>query len=100
MIIGYVGAYGGRNNLSPNQYDFLAARSTIGALVRVRDEVKETLRRGGVAIVVFIGVKNAFNSVPWSAIRDGLVSEFVPDYLVSLIGSFLSERKISYEKPD
>ncbi|EEB10244.1 conserved hypothetical protein [Pediculus humanus corporis] len=81
-------------------YDFLAARSTIDALVRVRDEVKETLRRGGVAIVVFIGVKNAFNSVPWSAIRDGLVSEFDPDYLVSLIGSFLSERKILYEKPD
>ena len=38
-------------------------------------------------------MKNADNSVPW-------FEKSVPDYLVSLIGSFLSEREISYEKPD
>ena len=52
------------------------------------------------AIAVSVDVKNAFNSVPRSAIRHGLVSKSVPDYLVSLIESFLSERKILYEKPD
>ena len=76
-IIGHMGADGGRNDLSPNQYGFRAARSTIDVLVRVCDAIKETLRRGGVAIAVSIDVKNAFNSIPWSAIRDGLVSKSV-----------------------
>mgnify|MGYP002715720324 CR=1 FL=1 len=99
-IMGHMGADGGRNDLSPNQYGFRAGRTIIDALARIRDVIKETLRRSGVAIAVSIDVKNAFNSVPWSTIRDGLVSKSVPDYLVSVIGSFPSERKISYEKPD
>ena len=73
---------------------------TIDALVGVRNEIKETLRRGGVAIAISIDVKNAFNTVPWDAIRSGLTSKSVPDYLVALIGFFFSERKTSHEKPD
>ena len=53
----------GKNDLSPNQYGFRAGRFTIDALVRVRDDIRETLRRGGVAIAISIDVKNAFNSI-------------------------------------
>ena len=45
-------------------------------------------------------IKNAFDSVLWSAIRDDLTSKSVPDHLTSIIGSFLSERKIANEKPN
>ena len=68
---------------------------------RMRRNPRHTLRWGIVAIAVSnVDIKNAFNSVPWFAIRDGLTSKSVPDYLTSIIGSFLSERKIAYEKPD
>ena len=90
----------GRNDLSPNQYGFRADRSTTDALDHVCARIRETLCRGGVAIAVSVDIKNAFYSVPWSAIRDGLASKSVPDYLTSIIGSFLSEWKITYEKPD
>ena len=75
----------GRNDLSPNQYGFRAGRSTTDALNRVCAGIRDTLRRGSVAIAVLVDIKNAFNSVPWSAIRDGLTSKSVPDYLASII---------------
>ena len=88
---------GGRNDLSPNRYGFRAGRSTTDAIDRPESG---TLHRCGVAIAVSVDIKNAFNSVPWSSIRDGLASKSDTDYLMSIIGSFLSERKITYEKPD
>ncbi|EEB12187.1 endonuclease/reverse transcriptase, putative [Pediculus humanus corporis] len=91
---------GGRNDLSPNQYGFRVGRSTTDALDRMCAGIRDTLRRGSVAIAVSVDIKNAFNSVPWSAIRDGLTSKFVLNYLASIIGSFLSERTIAHEKPD
>ncbi|EEB16088.1 endonuclease/reverse transcriptase, putative [Pediculus humanus corporis] len=99
-IIGHMGADGGRNDLSPNQYGFRLCRSTIDALVRMPGSTSSRTSFGGVAIAVSIDIKNAFNTVPWCAIKDGLTSKSVPDCLVSVIGSFLSERKIAYEKPD
>ena len=90
----------GRNDLSSNHYGFLAGRSTTDSLDRVCAGIRDTLRRGDVAIVVSVDNKNAFNSVPWFAIRDGLTSKSVSDYLTPIIGSFPSEKKIAYEKPD
>ena len=98
-IIGHMGADGGGTT-------FLRISTASGRAVRRSTRSFESvtsskkLRRGGVAIAVSTDVKNAFNFVPWSAIRDGLVLKSVPDYLASLLGSFFLERKISYEKPD
>lgn len=45
-------------------------------------------------------IKNAFNSVPWEGIWKGLEAEAVPIYLRAIIESFLSDRKVVFEKPD
>ena len=54
---------------------FPAGRSTTDSLDRVCAGIRDALRRGDVAIAVSIDIKNAFNTVPWSAIRDGLTSK-------------------------
>ena len=48
---------GGRNDLSSNQYGFRTGRSTTDALDPVCAGIRDTLRRGGVAITVSIDIK-------------------------------------------
>ena len=50
------------------QFGFRAGRPTTNVLIRVRDLVQGVLKKGGVAIVILIDFKNAFNLMPWGAI--------------------------------
>lgn len=55
-------------DLSKAQYGFRKGMSTLDAISRVRQTVEEITSQDGVAIAVSIDIKNAFNTIPWSAI--------------------------------
>lgn len=64
--------------------------------MKVMTITEDAIKEGGIAIAVGIDIKNAFNSIPWWAIRRSLVEKEVPEYLRRIIDSYLSERSVVY----
>lgn len=84
------------HSLSENQYGFRRARSTVDALLRVRELTREMVGRGGYAIAMGLDISNAFNSVPWGTILAALEHKEIPVYLRAIVASYLSRRSIVY----
>ncbi|CAK1581411.1 unnamed protein product [Parnassius mnemosyne] len=82
--------------LDENQFGFRRGRSTIDAITRVRALAEETVSRGGVVLAVSLDISNAFNTLPWSCIREALNYHRVPPYLRRTIGAYLEERCVTY----
>lgn len=82
--------------LSRSQFGFRRDRSTVDALLRVREYTREVNGCGGFAIVVRLDIENAFNSIPWSVILEVLERRGFPFYLCAVVGSYLSGRSIQY----
>ncbi|CAK1593609.1 unnamed protein product [Parnassius mnemosyne] len=83
-------------DLDENQFGFRRGRSTIDAITRVRALAEETVSRGGVVLAVSLDISNAFNTLPWSCIREALNYHRVPPYLRRTIGAYLEERCVTY----
>ncbi|XP_050561732.1 uncharacterized protein LOC118274342 [Spodoptera frugiperda] len=83
-------------DLSECQYGFRQQRSTIDAILRVRSLSDQAVSRGGVALAISLDIVNAFNSLPWKAIREALVHHRVPPYLQNIVGAYLRDRRIRY----
>ncbi|CAK1579824.1 unnamed protein product [Parnassius mnemosyne] len=83
-------------DLDENQFGFRRGRSTIDAITRVRALAEETVSRGGVVLAVSLDISNAFNTLPWSCIREALNYHRVPRYLRRTIGAYLEERCVTY----
>jgi len=86
--------------LSQNQFGFRRNRSTTDALMMVTNLIKEEISTGGVAIVVSIDIKNAFNSLPWTQIRSTLTRRKFPRYLKRILHAYLSKRMVEYATQD
>lgn len=56
-------------------------RSTIDAITRVKEIVREKLGRGMEVIAVSIDIKNAFNTIEWGEIRKAIKRKQIPEYL-------------------
>ncbi|XP_060822332.1 uncharacterized protein LOC132910580 [Bombus pascuorum] len=83
-----------------NQFGFRRGRSTIDAIRRLREGVERVVAREGIAIAVSLDITNAFNSIPWSKIREALRFFEVPGYLRRIIGAYLRERWITYRSTE
>lgn len=83
-------------DLSDSQFGFRRGRSTVDAILRVRTLSEEAVSQGRVVLAISLDIVNAFNSLPWSAIMEGLIYHQVPHYLRSVFGAYLSDRKILY----
>ncbi|XP_041987884.1 uncharacterized protein LOC121739463 [Aricia agestis] len=83
-------------NLSDAQFGFRSRRSTIDAVARVRQISEEEISRGGVVLVVSLDITNAFNTLPWETIKEGLRYHRAPRYLRRTISNYLSERSVEY----
>ncbi|CAB3220326.1 unnamed protein product [Arctia plantaginis] len=83
-------------DLADNQYGFRQGRSTVDAIMRVKALAKEAVSRGEVVLAVSLDIANAFNTMPWSCIREALVYHEVPLYLRRIVGAYLSERAVVY----
>ena len=69
-------------NVGPNihqyQFGFRPGRYTIDAIDRVKTLAEGAIPQDGVALAVSVDVVNAFNSLQWKAIHDGLVKHGAP----------------------
>jgi len=84
--------------LSSRQFGFRRCRSTTDAI----EEVLKAARKAGrgavqnrhLCAVVTLDVKNAFNTVPWKLIDESLQRSSVPEYLIKILRSYMSDRKL------
>lgn len=83
-------------NLSQNQYGFRSGRATIDAIQRLRSITEEEVSQGGIVLAVSLDISNAFNSLPWETIKDGLRHHCVPRYLRNVISDYLSARSVQF----
>lgn len=82
--------------ISYNQFGFRKNRSTIDALIKVRQYIERNVAHGNIVIAISLDIKNAFNSIPWNAIRRALVRKRFPSYLRRILHNYLQDRYIEY----
>ncbi|CAK1595574.1 unnamed protein product [Parnassius mnemosyne] len=87
-------------DLADSQFGFRRERSTVDAIMRVRSLSEQTVSQGGVALAISLDIVNAFNSLPWDAIRRALAHHQVPPCLHGIIGDYLRDRYIVYMAKD
>ncbi|CAK1599169.1 unnamed protein product [Parnassius mnemosyne] len=68
--------------------------------MRVRSLSEQVISQGGVALAISVDIVNAFNSLPWDAIRRALAHHHVPPYLQGIIGDYLRDGYIPYMGQD
>jgi hypothetical protein len=78
--------------LSPNQFSGRPSRCTVDALLLLTQRIKDAWRVGKVASALLMDISQAFPSVSHDHLIHRLKSKRVPDQIVNLIRSFLSER--------
>ncbi|CAK9820186.1 Putative 115 kDa protein in type-1 retrotransposable element R1DM [Anthophora quadrimaculata] len=83
-------------DLCEAQYGFRRGRSTVDAIRRVRTLAEAAVSQGGVAIAISLDIVNAFNTLPWGAVREALQYHRVPPYLQRVLGAYLSDRWVEY----
>lgn len=91
----------GEGGLSPNQFGFRAARSTVDAInIIVSTAKKAIVRSRGTKLycgIVTLDVKNAFNTASWQCIMNALENMNVPLYLRRILDDYLNERTLYYD---
>ena len=83
-------------NIHQHQYGFRSGRSTVDAVSRVKGIAEGAVRRGGIALAVSVDIANAFNTLPWRAIEEGLERHNLPKYIRNTISSDLTGRTTEY----
>lgn len=83
-------------NLDPSQYGFRKGRSTVDAILAVRQFMESAFDHGQVIIAVSLDISNAFNSIPWEVIGNSLTEHRIPLYLRKVIRSYLKERSLVF----
>ncbi|KAI4474908.1 hypothetical protein M0802_015387 [Mischocyttarus mexicanus] len=86
----------GNGKLCGDQFGFRPGKSTIDAIYEVRRSVQTMTGSGRVVIMVSLDISNAFNSLPWPKIRDAMLELGVPSYILKLVISYLSDRKLVF----
>jgi len=92
---------GENGDLNEKQFGFRRGLSTVDAIEKVMEVVETAgsgpLYRRELCAVVALDVANAFNSAKWSKIEESLRDKGMPQYLVGVIRSYLSDRSVQYE---
>lgn len=87
--------------LSKMQHGFRKGFSTIGAIQEVVKTANETQRGNrfsrNLLILVTLDVKNAFNSASWRHILEALEKLNNPRYLINILSSYLSDRRLIFD---
>ena len=84
-------------DLADQQFGFRRGRSTVDAIMRVRAlTTGDAVSRGGVVLAVSLDIANAFNTLPWTCIREALRYHRVPNYLRQVVGAYLTDRAVIY----
>lgn len=78
------------------QFGCRKGRSTIAALLCLRAMVTEAVIGGGVLLAVSLDIGNAYNSLPFSSIREALRYQGLPLYLRRLLAEYLERHSVLY----
>lgn len=70
--------------------------ATIDTLRRVRSLSVSTISQGGVTLAMSLDIVNAFNALPWGAIRRELEEHRIPAYLKAVVEDYLRNMWIEY----
>jgi len=87
-------------DLHPHQYGFRRCRSTIDAVLRVREITETAVQEGRVAICVSLDISNAFNTLPWDRIGRALQHHGVPLYLRRVLRGYFQGRSLEFRGED
>jgi len=86
--------------LSARQFGFRKGRSTIDALDSAAGTIYYWWKKRYPVIAVGLDVTNAFNSIPWPAIRNALRAKSFPAYIRRILDDYLNDRRIEYPVRD
>ncbi|XP_045541436.1 uncharacterized protein LOC123722921 [Papilio machaon] len=81
-------------DLDDSQFGFRAGRSTVDAIVRVKKIAEEAAAQGEIVLAVSLDIANAFNTLPWSCIREALRYHRVPGYLQRIVADYTGQHEI------
>lgn len=84
------------SDLHDAQYGFRCGRSTLDAIMRVRDLAEEAVSQGGVMLAVSLDISNAFNTLPWETVKAALQYYGVPRYLQVIVAEYFAGRAVAY----
>ena len=86
--------------LAHNQYGFRKGKSTIDALMRVKDRLdeinKKSYKNRRLGLLITLDIRNAFNTAEWSAIIKKLETIKLNPTLLAVIDSYLRDRNITH----
>lgn len=82
--------------LSDAQFGFREQRSTIDAILVLKDRIFGARQRGEALIAVSLDISNAFNTLPFAVILEALRYFCVPPYLQAIIKDYLTAREVVY----
>ena len=89
------------HNLLPNTHiGCRPGRSTEDGIIAITERIKNEWRKGNVVGALLIDIKNAFPSISKQRLLYDLQKRRIPEVLVSLIASFLSNRSSSIKCSD
>lgn len=83
-----------RARLSDRQFGFRKGMSTLDAVRKVRSLIEDDTNQGKLVMAIAIDIENAFNTIPWRQIREGLRLKRFPIYLRKIVENYLSNRYI------
>lgn len=80
--------------LSPLQFGFRAGKSTVDAMLAVKNLAKIAKEKKQLCVLTMVDVRNAFNSCPWKGIIEEIRTRAIPKYIVNILASYLQNRNI------
>ena len=80
--------------LNKNQFGFTKQKSVEDALENLITKLDQIGERRKAALVVSFDIAGAFDNVPWYRIIDALEEKNCPVYLLNIIKSYLSQRRV------
>lgn len=84
-------------DIAPNQFGFRRGRSTADALLAVKKVVKDALGTGRVVLAIALDIANAFNGIPWRAIRRQVRwRKRFPIDICRIVDGYLSNRWVEF----
>lgn len=83
------------SGINNRQYGFRPHRGTEDALYDAVQLIREQVRKGNVVAVASLDIEGAFDGAWWPAIIKQLKVKGVSPHMLALVGSYLSDRRIS-----
>lgn len=83
-----------------NQYGFTEGRSAVQALSEIMEAIEDSKVRKEKILIISLDIKNAFGSINKDSAVKELENQQTPQYLIKIVESILSNRRVTYSLPD